>query len=89
LTLLACQHYDDGVEIRDSARKHGVADVDILHAIDNPVRYREQEYDGELRVFIIGADTRGRFLELVLVPADEPSRVIHAQVLQPGHYNYL
>jgi uncharacterized DUF497 family protein len=77
------------VEIRDSARKHGIADADMLHAIKNPIRYREQDYDGEARIFIIGPDRTGRFLELVIVPADEPSRIIHADILQPNHYNYL
>jgi uncharacterized DUF497 family protein len=77
------------MEIRDSARKHGISDADILHAVRNPIRYREQEYDGEARIFIIGADTQGRFLELVLVTADEPTRVIHADVLRPGHFDYL
>jgi hypothetical protein len=77
------------VRIVDSARKHGIPDADILHALDHPIRYREQEYDGELRVFLIGADWSGRFLELVLVPADEPARIIHADLLRPGHYDYL
>ena len=44
---------------------------------------------GELRVFIIGADRSGRLLELVLVPADEPQRIIHADVLRPSRYDYL
>lgn len=75
--------------IADSARKHGIADADIMHALDHPIRYREQEYKGELRIFLIGADCTGRFLELVLVPADDPVRIIHADVLRPGHYDYL
>lgn len=73
----------------DSARKHGIDDADMIHALDNPIRYREQEYDGEVRVLVIGADQAGRLLELVLVPADEPARIIHADVLRPGRYNYL
>ena len=77
------------MRIMQSARRHGIDDADILHALDNMVRYREQEYDGQLRVFVIGADRMGRFLELVLVPADVPARIIHADVLRPGHYEYL
>ena len=61
----------------------------MLHALDNAIRYAEQEYEGELRIFVIGADQTGRFLELVLVPADDPLRIIHADVLQPNHYDYL
>lgn len=77
------------MRITDSARKHGIEVADILHALDNPIRYREQEYDGELRVLVIGADHSGRLLELVLVPSDEPQRIIHADVLRPSRYNYL
>lgn len=77
------------MRIMASARKHGIDDVDILHALAHMIRYREQEYHGELRVFVIGADRIGRFLELVLVPADELTRIIHADVLRPGHYEYL
>ncbi|MDR1213712.1 MAG: hypothetical protein LBK54_06485 [Propionibacteriaceae bacterium] len=77
------------MRIVDNARKHGIEDADILHALDNPIRYREQEYDGEVRVLLIGADRAGRLLELVLVPADQPARVIHADVLRPSRYDYL
>ncbi len=75
--------------IEKSARKHGISDTDILHALDHPIRYREQEYDGELRMFLVGADGTGRLLELVLFPLEEPARIIHADVLRPGHDDYL
>ena len=77
------------MEIRDSARKHDIPDEDIEWALDHVLRFREQEYDGEVRAFIIGVDRIGRFLELVVVPLDDPQRVIHADVLQPNHYIYL
>ena len=77
------------MEIVPSARKHGISDEDISHALDHPFRYREQDYRGELRMLVIGADRSGRLLEIVLVPADEPARVIHADVLRPGRFGYL
>lgn len=77
------------MQIEWSAEKHGIEDDDIWHALDNVIRYREQEYDGETRIFVIGPDRNGRFLELVLVPADDPLRVIHADVLRPNHYHFL
>jgi hypothetical protein len=77
------------VRILPSARKHGIPDEDIEWALDHILRYREQEYDGEVRVFIIGVDRIGRFLELIAVPHADPQRVIHADVLQPNHYYYL
>lgn len=77
------------MEIRDSALKHDIEPDDMRWALDNIIRYREQEYDGEVRIFVIGPARDGRFLELVLVPADDPSRIIHADVLQPNHYQFL
>lgn len=40
----------------EAARKHDIDDADIIHAIRNLFRYIEQEYDGELRMLILGAD---------------------------------
>ncbi|MDF2443285.1 MAG: hypothetical protein JWR01_1488, partial [Subtercola sp.] len=67
----------------------GIDDADIAHAIRNIIRYLEQDYGGERRIFIIGADRTGRFLEIVAVPSPEPTRVIHADVLRPKFYDYL
>lgn len=47
------------------------------------------EYDGELRIFIIGADRAGTLLELVAVPATEPQRIIHADRLRSKFYAHL
>ncbi|NHN56018.1 BrnT family toxin [Calidifontibacter sp. DB0510] len=77
------------MQIAWSARKHGIEDADILHAITNLIRYAEQTYDGEERIFLIGPARDGRFLELVLVPASQPVRVIHADILQPKNYRLL
>lgn len=73
----------------ESARKHRITDEEILHALDYAIRYREQEYDGELRLFVIGTDQHGRFLELVLVPLDDLTVIIHADILRPSHYDFL
>ena len=75
--------------ITASARKHGISDEDIWWGLDHILRYREQEYDSEVRVFIIATDRFGDFIELVVVPYDSPERVIHANYLQPNHYCYL
>lgn len=77
------------MDIAGSARKHGIPDDDILHALRNILRYIEQDYDGETRLFIIGADRGGRLLEIVVVPVTDPQRVIHADVLRPKFYDYL
>lgn len=77
------------MEVADSARKHGVSDVDIAHAWDNVIRLVEYEYDGEERLLVIGPDRRGLTLELVAVPADEPIRIIHADRLRAKFLDYL
>ena len=52
-------------------------------------RLVEYEYDGEERLLVIGPDRHGRMLELVGVPAGEPTRIIHADRLRPTFYDYL
>ncbi len=77
------------MEFTDSARKHGISEEDILHAIRHPLAYCAQIYDGERRMLILGPDSSGRVLEIVVVPAREPERVIHADVLRPKFYDRL
>jgi hypothetical protein len=49
------------MEIACSARRHGVSDEAIRHALTNAVRLIDTD-DG---LFVIGADHSGQFLELV------------------------
>jgi hypothetical protein len=75
------------VEIADSARKHGVRDDDMAHALRNPLRV----IPGDGRDLFIGADRSGRLLEVVVLdddPAVEPV-VIHAMPLRPTFRQYL
>jgi len=76
-------------DIRDSARKHDIPDADIQHAWRNAVRLVEYHYHGEERLLVIGPDISGAMLELVAVPADAPTRIIHADRLRPKFYDYL
>ncbi len=77
------------MEIRGSARKHGITDAGIEHAWHHAIRLVEYEYNGQERLLVIGPDEHGRLLELVAVPADEPTRIIHADRLRPKFYDYL
>jgi hypothetical protein len=77
------------VQIRPSARKHGIDDADIEHAWRNATRLIEYEYEGDERLLIIGPDRHGLMLELVAVPVGEPTRIIHADRLRPTFYDYL
>jgi len=60
----------------------------MLHAWRNALRYVELEYNGEAQTLVIGPDQTGRLLELV-IPNDEPARIIHADVLRVKFYRYL
>jgi uncharacterized DUF497 family protein len=77
------------VQIRQSARKHGIADEDIAHAFENAVRLVEFETYGEERLLVIRPDRAGHMLELIAMPASQPTRVIHADRLRPKFYDYL
>lgn len=77
------------MEVTASARKHGLTDADVLHAWRNVMRTVEQDYDGETRLLAIGPALDGALLELVVVPADQPLRVIHADRLRPKFYDLL
>ncbi len=76
------------MEIVHSARKHGLADDDVLHAWRNQLRYVELERNGVIQYLAIGPDRSGRLLELV-IPSDEPQRIIHAMRLREKFYGYL
>ena len=77
------------MEVRGSALKHGIATEDIEHAWSNAMRLVEYDYQGEERLLVIGPDRHGRLLELVAVPADQPTRIIHADRLRAKFYDYL
>jgi uncharacterized DUF497 family protein len=78
-----------GPRIISSARKHHVADADIQHAWDHAIRLVEFDSYGEDRLFVIGPSRSGRMLELVAVPVGAPTRIIHADALQPSREHYL
>ncbi len=81
------------MEFAGSARKHyaehGISDADALHVIRNPFRLIEQEGDYEGHLLIIGVNLGARLLEVVVIPADDPRRIIHVDLLQPKNYDYL
>ena len=77
------------MEIRASARKHGIADADIRHAWQNALRIVSQEYDAETRLLVLGPARDGALLELVAITADRPPRIIHADRMRPKFLDLL
>ena len=73
------------MESGDAARKHGVSDLDIEHAVRNAIRVLNQ---GD-RDLYIGADRAGRLLEVVVVDDDGQPVAIHAMTLRSKFYEHL
>jgi hypothetical protein len=75
------------VRIGGPARKHGVADADIWHAIRNTMR--RAVLDDDLTM-LIGPASDGAPLEVGIldIDGDDPV-VIHAQPLRPKFYEFL
>ncbi len=67
------------MKVHHSARKHGIADDDILHAATSRVYESEPDDDLPAKQFVLGFDRHGRLLELVIVRFDSGNQlVIHA-----------
>jgi hypothetical protein len=69
------------VRVAESARKHGIADEDMLHALRNVIRIAESDDF----TMLIGPARDGRLLEVGVLGAsgDDPV-VIHAMPVRPG-----
>jgi len=70
------------VEIHESARKHGVADQDILHAIDHALVIEDAGDDPD-RWLVVGPDRAGNLLEVVvLITVEALQLAIHAMPMR-------
>jgi len=70
------------VEIHPSARRHGITDRDILHAIDHSVVVDDLGEDPD-RWLVIGPDRAANLLELVvLITTEGDELIIHAMALR-------
>lgn len=79
------------MEIHPSARKHGIDDAAIFHALDHALTVIDVEPDADPpKVLAIGPDHAGSLLEIIwLELADEINLVIHAMPLRPTFYDLL
>ncbi|MHB1138803.1 MAG: hypothetical protein ACYC2O_07585 [Microthrixaceae bacterium] len=69
------------MDIDGSARKHGVADVDMLHAVRN--HWRAFETDDPAVTMYIGPSSAAEPLEVGVVDDDQGTAVIHAMQARP------
>ena len=77
------------MDIHRSARKHGVADADIRHAVAHHLHQRDVGNEPPWRVLYLGPDRAGNLLEVVVIERDDGTELaIHAMKMQ-HKYEYL
>lgn len=77
------------VEIHRSARKHGMTDEDILHAIDHALAIEDIGEDPD-RWLVLGPERAANMLEVVvLTTSDGGQLVIHAMPMRPIYERLL
>jgi hypothetical protein len=80
-------YYNSPVEIHPSARKHGIADEDIEHAMRNALAIDDQEDDTRL---YLGPSRSADLLEVVTIVRDDGSELaIHAMQMRPKYGRLL
>jgi len=60
--------------VLDSARRHGIANNDMLHAYRNPIRI----FEFDDLTMLVGADQAGRMLEVGVATGDGVEFIVHA-----------
>lgn len=77
------------MEIHDSATRHGVADEDMLHAIEHSLVVDDLGEDPD-RWLVLGPDPAGNLLELVvLITTGGDEVIIHAMSMRPKYRRLL
>jgi hypothetical protein len=71
------------VQIHPLARRHGVRDDDIKHALSQAVAWVELGEDPS-RYLVVGPDRAGNLLEIVVILLDAGVLAIHAMPLRPS-----
>jgi hypothetical protein len=73
------------VRISKSARRHGIADKDIMHALSHPLRILDQDDIS----MIVGPSRTGVLLEVGVLNLCTDPAVVHAMPLRPKYHPYL
>jgi len=75
------------VEIHPSARKHGIADEDVKHAMAHAMAIEDQDDDTRL---YLGPSRSADLLEVVTIVRDDGSELaIHAMKMRPKYQRLL
>ena len=76
------------MEIRASARKHGISDDDIRHAINNAMASITRPDQPDFTM-IIGPNGRAALLEVGLLETDDQDYVIHAMAAREKYLKMI
>jgi hypothetical protein len=76
------------VEVLRSARRHGIDDVDIDHAVRN-AKVVEEVAEDPVRYLVIGPDRAGNLLELIVLDRPQGPAVTHAMALRAKYRRLL
>jgi hypothetical protein len=72
----------DAPLIAPSARKHGIADTDMIHAFNHPILV--DDLDDGFTMFV-GADPAANLLEIGVVDTSDGPIIIHAMPARPKY----
>jgi hypothetical protein len=77
------------VEIHSAARRHDIADDDMLHAVEHALAVEDLGDDPD-RWLVIGPDRAANLLELVvLINAERTEMIIHAMPMRTAYRRLL
>lgn len=76
------------MKVHDSARKHGIAPQNAIHAAEHAVFVSDLDDDSPARQLRLGFDSTGRLLEVVVLRFDSGNElVIHAMKARRQYLN--
>lgn len=76
------------VDVLPSARRHGIEDADIDHAVRHATVVEEVAED-PVRYLLIGPDRSGNLLELIVLDRPQGPAVMHAMALRAKYRRLL
>ena len=76
------------MDVVASARKHGIDDADMDHAVRHATVVEEVAHD-PIRYLVIGPDRSGNLLELIVMDRPQGPAVIHAMAMRPKYRRLL
>jgi hypothetical protein len=77
-----------GVEILASARRHGISDDDIRHAVENSLAGGRSDDQIDF-VMLVGPDQSGNLIEVGIVVTDDIEYAIHAMRARNQYLEWL